>query len=281
MSRRPTARASRADQWLLVICGGIVGIAGLLTLLAVDPARGAGSGAVDVTHRTLSDEHVRNPPAPVTWTEPTRRLTFSPRFTYEGRYGASLVALRARRLPAAQHQPCPARDRARPACRRSRPSRSRSSSSSTCSRWPSSSSVSPSPPPPGRRVIAVVVVLVLIVVWAICTRRASRARRVRCRSLPASSLRRRSSCRLSTVLGWLIVRERPGSQLPALLMSLLGGAIAVRAGAQRGPVSLAARCLRPLARRSGSGSRGSRARSPAASSACRADDGTSTRRRRA
>ena len=34
-----------------------------------------------------------DPYAPVTWVEPTRRLSFSPRFTYDGRYGAALVSV--------------------------------------------------------------------------------------------------------------------------------------------------------------------------------------------
>ncbi len=167
------------------------------------------------------------PSAPVAWIEPTRRLSFSPRFTYDGRYGAALVSIVLGGyllLTANVSQLALA--------------------ASGVGAYPAEQVVlfltqfviavavlvfglAIAPATSGRRVIAVVVVLVLLVVWTMIV-----AARVTGAPgplpfasgfvVPASFI-----VPIVTATGWLIVRERPAISYLLLLLTVIGGALPV------------------------------------------------------
>lgn len=161
----------------------------------------------------------------MTWTEPTRRLTFSPRFTYEGRYGASLVALvlGGYLLLNTNLAPLVIALAGRGSLLPEEVAFFLLQTMFAVAVIVFALAVAPASS--GRRVIAVVVVLVLIVVWAIVyTARFTGA----AGPFPMASGFVASPAfivPLATVTGWLIVRERPGISYLALLISLIGGAI--------------------------------------------------------
>ena len=161
----------------------------------------------------------------MSFVEPTRRLTFSPRFSYDGRYGASLVSLVLGGYLLLN-----------------------SNISQLAIALGGISSFAPdqvayfvvqyvfaiavilfgfaiAPAASGRRVIAVVLALVLIIVWTVLyTARITGAGG----PLPfASGFITAPSFIVPLVIaaGWLIVRERPGVTYLFLLLTLLGGAI--------------------------------------------------------
>ncbi len=167
------------------------------------------------------------PSGPVGWSEPTRRLSFSPRFTYDGRYGAALVSIVLGGyllLTANVSQLVLA--------------------ASGVGAYPAEQVVlfltefliavavlvfglAIAPATSGRRVIAVVVVLVLLVVWTmiVAARVTGAAGPLPFASgfvVPASFI-----VPLVTATGWLIVRERPAISYLLLLLTAIGGALQV------------------------------------------------------
>jgi len=166
-----------------------------------------------------------DPYAPVSWVEPTRRLPFSPRFTYDGRYGAALVSVVLGGyllLTSNVSQIVLA--------------------ASGVGAYPADQVVlfltqyliaiavlvfglAVAPATSGRRVIAIVMVLVLLVVWTMLV-----GARVTGAAGPlpfASGFVVATSfiVPLVTATGWLIVRERPGISYLLLLLTLIGGAL--------------------------------------------------------
>jgi hypothetical protein len=161
----------------------------------------------------------------MTWTEPTRRLAFTPPFTYEGRYGASVVALVLGGyllLNTNLSQLALGLSRA--------------------GMFPPEQVVlfllqyvfavvvilfglAVAPGTTGRRVIAAVVVLVLILVWTLLySARITGA----AGPLPLASgfiAAPTFIVPLATVTGWLIVRERPALAYLVLLLSVIGGVV--------------------------------------------------------
>jgi hypothetical protein len=161
----------------------------------------------------------------MTFVEPTRRLTYSPRFTYDGRYGASLVAvlLGGYLILSANLSPLAL------------------ALGGVSSIPPEQTAylflqyafavavllfgLAVAPGTTGRRVIAAVVALVLLVLWTILfSARLTGA----AGPLPfatgfftAPSL----IVPLAGATGWLIVRERPAISYLALLLAFLGGLI--------------------------------------------------------
>ena len=161
----------------------------------------------------------------MTWTEPTRRLTFSPRFTYEGHYGASVVALilggylflntNLSQLAIGL---------------------------AGVASYPAEQvaifllqfvfaivvilfGLAVAPATPARRGAAVVAALILIILWTVMF-----SARITGASgpLPTATGFIASPAfivPLAVVLGWLIVRERPGITYLVLLLSLIGGAV--------------------------------------------------------
>lgn len=161
----------------------------------------------------------------MTWTEPTRRLTFSPRFTYEGHYGASVVALilggylflntNLSQLAIGL---------------------------AGVASYPAEQvaifllqfvfaivvilfGLAVAPATPARRGAAVVAALILIILWTVMF-----SARITGASgpLPTATGFIASPAfivPLAVVLGWLIVRERPGITYLVLLLSLVGGAV--------------------------------------------------------
>lgn len=161
----------------------------------------------------------------MTWTEPTRRLTFSPRFTYEGHYGASAVALilggylflntNLSQLAIGL---------------------------AGVASYPAEQvaifllqfvfaivvilfGLAVAPATPARRGAAVVAALILIILWTVMF-----SARITGASgpLPTATGFIASPAfivPLAVVLGWLIVRERPGITYLVLLLSLIGGAV--------------------------------------------------------
>jgi len=163
--------------------------------------------------------------APVAWVEPTRRLQFSPRFTYDGRYGAALVSVVLGGyllLTANVSQLVLA--------------------IGGVGAYPAEQFVlfltqyliavavllfglAVAPATSGRRVIAIVVVLMLLVVWTMIV-----AARVTGATGPlpfATGFVVATSfiVPLVTATGWLIVRERPAISYLLLLLTLIGGAL--------------------------------------------------------
>ncbi len=168
-----------------------------------------------------------DPYAPVPWVEPTRRLAFSPRFTYDGRYGAALVAvvLGGYLLLTANVSQL-------------------GLALGGVGAYPADQVVlfltqyliavavlvfglAIAPATSGRRVIAVVVVLVLLVVWTmiVAARVTGAAGPLPFASafvVPASFI-----VPLVTATGWLIVRERPAISYLLLPLTAIGGALPV------------------------------------------------------
>lgn len=166
-----------------------------------------------------------DPYAPVTWVEPTRRLSFSPRFTYEGRYGAALVSvvLGGYLLLTANISQLVL-------------------ALGGVGAYPAEQVIlfltqfliavavlvfglAIAPATSGRRVIAIVVVLVLLVVWTMFV-----AARVTGAAgpLPFAAgfvVAPLFIVPLVTATGWLIVRERPAISYLLLLLTLIGGAL--------------------------------------------------------
>jgi hypothetical protein len=166
-----------------------------------------------------------DPGAPVAWVEPTRRLPFSPRFTYDGRYGAALVAVVLGGyllLTANVSQLVLA--------------------IGGVGAYPAEQLVlfltqyliavtvllfglAIAPATSGRRVIAIVVVLMLLVVWTtIVAARVSGATG----PLPFATgfvVATSFIVPLVTATGWLIVRERPAISYLLLLLTVIGGAL--------------------------------------------------------
>ncbi len=161
----------------------------------------------------------------MTWTEPTRRYAYSPRFAYEGHYGASVVALvlggylflntNLSQLAIGL---------------------------AGISSFPPEQvaffllqylfavavmlfGIAVAPGSPARRGAAAVVVLVLIILWTLLfSARITGA----AGPLPTATgfiAAPAFIVPLALVLGWLIVRERPGLSYLVLLLSVLGGAI--------------------------------------------------------
>jgi hypothetical protein len=166
-----------------------------------------------------------DPYAPVAWVEPTRRLPFSPRFTYDGRYGAALVSvvLGGYLLLTANVSQL-------------------ALALGGVGAYPAEQVVlfltqylfavavlvfglAVAPATSGRRIIAIVVVLVLLLIWTMMV-----AARVTGAAGPlpfASGFVVATSfiVPLVTATGWLIVRERPGISYLLLLLTLIGGAL--------------------------------------------------------
>jgi hypothetical protein len=161
----------------------------------------------------------------MTWTEPTRRLTFSPRFTYEGHYGASVVALLLGGYLFLN----------------TNLSQLAIGLAGVAS-YPAEQvavfllqfvfaivvilfGLAVAPATPARRGAAVVAALVLIILWTLLfSARITGA----ASALPTATGFIASPSfivPLAVVLGWLIVRERPGITYLVLLLSILGGAI--------------------------------------------------------
>jgi hypothetical protein len=167
------------------------------------------------------------PSAPVAWVEPTRRLAYSPRFTYDGRYGAALVSvvLGGYLLLTANVSPlvlAVGGVGANPA----------EQVVLFLTQYLIAVAVlvfglAIAPATSGRRVIAIVVVLVLLVVWTlIVAARVSGATG----PLPFATgfvVAPVFIVPLVTATGWLIVRERPGVSYLLLLLTLIGGALSV------------------------------------------------------
>lgn len=163
--------------------------------------------------------------APVTWVEPTRRLQFSRRFTYDGRYGAALVSvvLGGYLLLSANVSQLVL-------------------TATGIGAYPAEQVIlfliqyliavavivfglAVVPATSGRRIIAIVLVLVLLVVWTMLV-----AARVTGATGPlpfASGFVTAASfiVPLVAATGWLIVRERPAVSYLLLLLTLLGGAL--------------------------------------------------------
>lgn len=154
--------------------------------------------------------------------EPTRRYTYSPRVTYEGRYGASVVALVLGGYLLVN----------------TNLSQLALGISGLASFEPAQTAIfflqyafavvvvlfglAVAPGAIGRRVIAVVVVLVLIVLWTVIFS----ARLTGTVPLPyASGYIAAPSfiAALAIPAGWLIVRERPGVTYLFLILSILAG----------------------------------------------------------
>jgi hypothetical protein len=161
----------------------------------------------------------------MTWTEPTRRLTFSPRFTYEGHYGASLVALLLGGYLLLN----------------TNLSQLALGLSGRAAFPPEQVVVfllqylfavgvvllalALAPASPGRRVGAVVVTLILILLWTILF-----SARITGTAGPLPTATGFIAAPsfivpLAAVTGWLIVRERPGLSYLVLLLSIIGGAV--------------------------------------------------------
>ena len=182
----------------------------------------------------------------MTWIEPTRRLAFSPRFTYEGRYGASVVALVLGGylfLNANLAQLV--------------------LGLSGFSSFPPEQvlilltqylfavavilfGLAVAPAEIGRRVIAVVAVLVLLILWTATFG----ARLTGSVPLPFASgfvAAPTFIVPLALVLGWLIVRERPGLGYLVLLLSLIGGAVPFALVLNAAPAGITQLAAAPLA----------------------------------
>ena len=169
--------------------------------------------------------YATDPEASASWVEPTRRLQFSPRFTYDGRYGAALVSVVlggyllltanvSQLVLAASGIGADPADQVVP----------------FLTQYLIAVAVlvfglAIVPATSGRRVIAIVVVLVLLVVWTLLV-----GARVTGATGPfpfASGFVTASSfiVPLVTATGWLIVRERPGISYLLLLLTVIGGAL--------------------------------------------------------
>lgn len=161
----------------------------------------------------------------MTWTEPTRRLTFSPRFAYEGHYGASVVALilggylflntnlSQLAIGLAGMASYPAEQVAIFLLQ------------FVFAIVVILFGLAVAPATPARRGAAVVATLVLIILWTVMF-----SARITGASgpLPTATGFIASPAfivPLAVVLGWLIVRERPGITYLVLLLSLIGGAV--------------------------------------------------------
>lgn len=165
-----------------------------------------------------------DPYAPVGFVEPTRRLAFSPPFTYDGRYGAALVSLVLGGYLLLNSNLSPL------------------VLTLAGSGFPPDQlpiliaqflfavavivfGLAIAPATSGRRVIAIVVVLILLVIWVLmfAARITGAAGPLPFASgfvTPASFI-----VPLVTATGWLIVRERPGISFLLLILTLIGGAI--------------------------------------------------------
>ncbi len=165
------------------------------------------------------------PPPPVTWVEPTRRLPFPSRLSYDGRYGAALVStvLGGYLLLTANVQQL-------------------GLAASGFGAYPAEQVVlflthyliaiavlafglAISPATSGRRVIAIVLVLVLLTVWTLIvwarTTGATGPLPFATGFVTAPSF----IVPLVTATGWLVVRERPAVSYLLLPLSLIGGAL--------------------------------------------------------
>lgn len=166
-----------------------------------------------------------DPAAPVAWVEPTRRLAFSPRFSYDGRYGATLVSvvLGGYLLLTTNVSPL-------------------ALAVVGVGAYPDQQVIllftqylfavavlvfglAIAPATSGRRVIAIVVVLIVLVLWTMLVgaRVAGAAG-----PLPFASgfvVATSFIVPLVTATGWLIVRERPALSYLLLLLTPIGGAV--------------------------------------------------------
>ena len=181
------------------------------------------------------------------WVEPTRRLSFSPRFTYDGRYGASLVAviLGGYLLLTANTAQL-------------------AIGLGGVSSFPPEQTAyflfqllfavgvilfgfAVAPATSGRRVIAVVIVLVLVIVWLlIVIARLTGGGG----PLPFASAFVTPTAfivPLVTSLGWLIVRERPAVSYLFLLLAIVGGLVPFALAYNGTPALLSQFLLTPLA----------------------------------
>ena len=159
------------------------------------------------------------------WTEPTRRLTFSPRVRYEGRYGASLVALVLGGYLLLNTNPAQVASgvsgiAALPL------------DLTVLLAWQFSFAVlvivfglAIAPATAARRVAAILIVVVLIVLWAVLT--GARVTGTLGPTPPLAGVITTASfiTPLVIALGWLIVRERPGLSYLLLVLALIGGVI--------------------------------------------------------
>lgn len=165
------------------------------------------------------------PVVPTGWVEPTRRLPFSPRVAYTGRYGTSVTALVLGSYLLLT----------------TNVSQLAIGLGGISSFTPDQMAffviqfltavavivfaLAAAPATTGRRVIAIVVVLVLVLIWLILvtariTGNAGPLPFTMGFVTPQSFI-----VPLVTVLGWFIVRERPAVSYLFLLLSILGGVI--------------------------------------------------------
>ncbi|MEO8261933.1 MAG: hypothetical protein ABI566_05120 [Pseudolysinimonas sp.] len=182
-----------------------------------------------------------------TWVEPTRRLTFSPRFTYEGRYGAAITALVLGGYLLLN----------------ANVSQLAIALGGVSSFAPEQTAyfllqfvfavavilfgLAVAPATSGRRVIAVVLVLVLVLVWLVLvvarlTGAGGPMPFVSGFVTPSSFI-----VPLVTALGWLIVRERPAVSYLFLLLAILGGVVPFALAFNGAPALLSQLVLIPLA----------------------------------
>jgi len=163
--------------------------------------------------------------APVTWVEPTRRLQFSRRFTYDGRYGAALVSvvLGGYLLLTANVSQLVLAVTGMGAIPTEQVVLLVTQYLIAVAVLVFGLAIVPATS--GRRVIAIVLVLVLLVVWTMLV-----GARVTGASGPlpfATGFVTASSfiVPLVAAAGWLIVRERPAVSYLLLLLTLIGGAL--------------------------------------------------------
>jgi hypothetical protein len=159
------------------------------------------------------------------WIEPTRRLTFNAPITYEGRYGASVVALVLGGYLLLNTNPAQIATGAAGLGGLPLDLTILLASQFSFAVLVIVFGLAVAPATSARRVAAILIAVVLIVLWAVLT--GARVTGSFGPTPPVAGVFATTSfiTPLVIAVGWLIVRERPGLTYLLLILTLLGGII--------------------------------------------------------